>query len=116
MNPFSRPSSSPQDRRTETRRKIDARGLILADGQETRCLIVDVSDGGLRLRLDRAMGLPPVIIVIDLASGTACEAEVRWVKGQELGLKCSIRATPLTGLIPGRLAPARDAWLRHRSL
>lgn len=114
MNPFSRPSST-DDRRAEPRRRVDARGLILADGQEILCLIVDQSDGGLRLRLDRAIGLPPVIVVIDLAAGAACEAEVRWIRGQDLGLKCSIRATPLSGLIPGRLAAARDAWLRRRS-
>lgn len=95
---------------------MDSRGLILSDGQETRCLIVDVSDNGLRIRLDRAMGLPPVIVVVDLTSGTACEAEVTWTKGQDMGLKCSIRATPLNGLVPGRLTAAKDAWMRHRTL
>ncbi len=105
-----------QERRAEPRRMVDSRGLILSDGQETRCLIVDVSDSGLRIRLDRAMGLPLVIVVVDLTEGTACEAEVSWIKGPDLGLKCSIKATPLNGLVPGRLAAAKDAWMRHRPL
>lgn len=112
---FSRPSR-PDERRQEPRRLVDSRGLILAEGQEVRCLIVDQSDGGLRIRLDRAMGLPRVIVVVDMNAGTACEAELAWIKGQDLGLKCSIRATPLTGLVPGRLTAARDAWMRHRTL
>lgn len=109
-------SPRPDERRTEPRRLVDSRGLILSDGQETRCLIVDASDSGLRIRLDRVMGLPPVIVVVDLAAGTACEAEVTWTKGQDLGLKCSIKATPLNGLVPGRLTAAKDAWMRHRTL
>jgi hypothetical protein len=116
MSVFNRPSSPPEERRAEPRRRVDARGLILADGQEILCLIVDVSDGGLKVRVDRVIGLPPVIVVVDMGSGTACEAEVRWARGQELGLKCRIRATSLNGLVPGRLTPARDAWLRRRSL
>lgn len=111
---FSR-SPRPDERRAEPRRLVDSRGLILSDGQETRCLIVDVSDSGLRIRLDRSLGLPPVIVVVDLAAGTACEARVAWTKGQDLGLTCSIKATPLTGLVPGRLAAAKDAWMRHRA-
>ena len=115
MSVFRRTQADAQERRSEPRRRVDARGLILADGQEFLCLIVDVSDGGLRVRVDRAVGLPPTLVVVDLASGTACEAEVRWAKGQELGLKCSIKSTALNGLVPGRLTAARDAWLRRRS-
>ena len=105
----------PDERRTEPRRLIDARGLVLSDGQEIRCLIVDVSETGLRIRLDRAMGLMPTIVVVDLAAGTACEAQVAWTRGQDMGLKCSIRTTPLNGLVPGRLTLAKDAWMRHRA-
>lgn len=112
---FSRTPRS-DERRAEPRRLVDSRGLILADGQETRCLIVDVSDSGLRIRLDRAMGLPPVVVVVDMTAGTACEAELAWTKGQDLGLKCLIKATPLNGLVPGRLMAAKDAWMRHRTL
>lgn len=108
-------SPRPDERRAELRRLVDSRGLILSDGLETRCLIVDVSDSGLRIRLDRNMGLPPVIVVVDLTAGTACEARVAWTKGQDLGLTCSIKATRLTGLVPGRLAAAKDAWMRHRA-
>jgi hypothetical protein len=110
---FSKPGH-PTERRGEVRRRIDSHGLILGDGQETPCLIVDQSDAGLRIRLDRAIGLPGVIVVVDLAAGTACEASVAWANGHDVGLVCSIRQTLLSGLVPARLAAARDAWLRHR--
>lgn len=111
---FSKPTHQTE-RRSEDRRRIDSRGLILGDGQETPCLIVDQSDGGLRIRLDRAMGLPGLVVVVDLVAGTACEATVSWASGHEVGLKCSIRQTPLTGLVPARLTAARDAWMRNRA-
>ena len=100
------------ERRFEARRSVNARGVLVAPGLELVCLIVDVSDGGLRLRLDRAISLPSVVIVVDIDAGTACEASVAWSRGQEAGLKCSIRPTALKGLVPARFAPAREAWVR----
>ena len=76
------------------------------------CLIVDMSDGGVRVRLDRALSLPRQILLVDIAAGTACEADVAWCKGMEAGLKCRVRANSLKGLVPARFAPARDAWTR----
>ena len=111
---FSKPAN-PTERRGEDRRRIVSRGLVIGDGQETPCLIVDQSESGLRIRLDRAVGLPGVIVVVDLVAGTACEASVTWATGHDVGLKCSIRQTPLNGLVPARLTAARDAWMRYRA-
>jgi len=51
------------------------------------------------------------VMVIDIAQGVAIEAQVAWQKGQEAGLK-RIGQASLRGLIPSRLAAARDAFLR----
>jgi len=100
------------ERRLEPRRPANARGLLVAPGLELVCRIVDLSEGGLRLRLDRAISLPAVVTVVDIDAGTACEASVAWTRGQEAGLKCRIRPTALSGLVPARFASAREAWVR----
>lgn len=105
-------SRNPDERRSELRRPTNARGVIVAPELEMACLIVDLSDGGLRIRTDRSVSLPSIVTVVDVVAGTACEADVAWRKGHEAGLKCRVRATALQGLVPARFAQARDAWLR----
>ncbi|CAN5226339.1 hypothetical protein BH10PSE2_BH10PSE2_16920 [soil metagenome] len=104
-------SKSP-DRRVAPRQASNARGLLVAPGLEMVCLIVDLSDGGFRVRMDRALSLPRMVVLVDIAAGAACEAEVAWSRGGEAGLKCGSRANALRGLVPARFTPARDAWLR----
>jgi len=101
----------PENRRTEVRRAANARGVVIADGFEMGCLIVDTSTGGLRLRLDRNLALPKRVVVVDIAAGTACEADVVWSKGSEAGFRCQTQSA-LRGLVPARLTAARDAWMR----
>ena len=101
----------PPDRRLEQRRPANTRGVVVAPGLEIGCAIVDVSAGGMKLRLDRNLALPRTIVVVDVAAGLACEADTAWSKGLEAGLKCRAQAS-LHGLVPARLAAARDAWLR----
>ena len=103
--------AAPEDRRTETRRIANARGIVTAPGVETACVIADLSGGGMKLRLDRGSALPREVTVIDVAGGAAYAAVVVWQKGQEAGLK-QTGAQSLRGLVPARLAAARDAWLR----
>lgn len=104
--------SRPDDRRLETRSPANARGVVVAPGLELACLIVDQSNTGVRLRLDRALALPARVILIDVAQATAVEAEVVWRKGQEAGVKRVGAASSLRGLVPSRLAAARAALLR----
>ena len=103
--------TSPQDRRFEPRSAANTRAVVVAPGLELSCLIVDHSETGLRLRLDRNLALPGQVQIIDLARAVALEAEVVWRKGQEAGLKQRGQSS-LCGLIPSRLAAARDAFLR----
>ena len=104
--------SRPDDRRLETRSPANARGVVVAPGLELACLIVDQSNTGVRLRLDRNLALPARVVLIDVAQATAVEAEVVWRKGQEAGVKRSGAASSLRGLVPSRLAAARAALLR----
>lgn len=75
------------------------------------CVIVDRSDGGFRVRTDRQLSLPAGVTVVDITAGVAFEAEVAWRKGSEAGLRLKGQA-PLRGLVPSRLIPAREAWVR----
>lgn len=104
--------SRPDDRRLETRSPANARGIVVAPGLELACLIVDQSNTGVRLRLDRNLALPGRVVLVDVAQATAVEAEVVWRKGQEAGVKRAGAASSLRGLVPSRLAAARDALLR----
>jgi hypothetical protein len=102
----------PEDRRLETRAPANVRGIVVAPGLELPCLIVDQSSSGVRLRLDRNLALPNRVVLVDVAQATAVEAEVVWRKGQEAGVRRSGAALSLRGLVPSRLAPARDALIR----
>ncbi|MBW8304382.1 MAG: PilZ domain-containing protein [Brevundimonas sp.] len=102
----------PDDRRLEPRSPANARGVVVAPGLELACLIVDLSNSGARLRLDRNLALPGRIVIVDIAQATAVEAEVVWRKGQEAGVKRLGAASSVRGLVPSRLAAARAAYLR----
>ena len=103
--------TTPQDRRFEPRSPANVRAVVVAPGFELSCLLIDQSAQGGRIRLDRNLVLPKVVMVIDIAQGVAIEAQVAWQKGQEAGLK-RIGQASLRGLIPSRFAAARDAFLR----
>ena len=103
--------TQPVDRRLQPRTLANARAVLVAPGIEMACVIVDTSAGGLKVRTDRQLALPGQVIVVDIAAGMALEAEVAWRKGSEAGLKLRGQS-PLRGLIPSRLLPARDAWSR----
>ncbi len=75
------------------------------------CVIVDLSSSGFRLRTDRQMALPARVTVVDIGAGLAIEVDVAWRQGTEAGVKRRSEAT-LRGLVPSRLLPAREAWLR----
>jgi hypothetical protein len=99
------------DRRFELRSPTNERGLVLAPGFETPCVMIDRSAQGGRIRLDRDLLLPKVVVVIDIDQGLAIEAQVAWQKGIEAGLK-RVGQASLRGLVPSRLSDARAAWLR----
>lgn len=103
--------SPPPDRRLDLRVNGNGRGVVVAPDIEIACTIVDVSGGGLRIRLDRSLALPRTVVVVDVAQAVAHEVEVVWRKPPEAGLK-RLSQAGLRGLVPSRLTAARDAWLR----
>lgn len=104
-------TQEPPDRRFGQRNAANARGVVVAQGLELPCLIVDQSVDGLRIKLDRSLALSGSVVVIDLSRGLAIECQVAWSKGPEAGLKQSAQ-TSLRGLVPSRLAAAREAFRR----
>lgn len=104
-------SSGRQERRTEPRRAANVAGVIVAPGLEVGCVIVDVSDSGMRVRLSRNLSLPEQVVVVEIGAGLAYDAKVVRRDGHEAGLKRSGEAK-LGGLVPARLTQAREAWLR----
>ena len=85
--------------------------MVIAPGLEMACVITDTSSGGLRIRTDRQIALPARVVVVDVAAGLAFEVEVAWRKGMEAGLIRRAEAS-VRGLVPSRLLPAREAWVR----
>ena len=103
--------TQPIDRRLQPRSPANTRAVLVAPGLEMACVIIDTSAGGLKIRTDRQIALPARVTVVDIAAGLAIEADVAWRKGAEAGLTLKGQA-PLRGLIPSRLLPAREAWIR----
>lgn len=108
---FRREETSRADRRLHPRKRVNVAGVVSAPGLEMACIIVDLSDGGMKLRLDRGTTLPPEVAVIDVADGVAYPGVVVWQRRHEAGLR-QTGAVSLRGLVPARMAGARDAWLR----
>ena len=102
-----------EDRRATPRRALNARGVVCGADVEVACLIADLSDGGMRVRMDRGSALPREVVVVDIAEAIAYPAEVVWQRGQEAGLR-QTGAKSLRGLAPARLVPARDALAEGR--
>lgn len=103
--------TQPIDRRLQPRSPANARAVLVAPGLEMVCVILDTSAGGLKVRTDRQLALPPRVTIVDIAAGLAIEADVAWRKGVEAGLTLKGQS-PLRGLVPSRLLPAREAWVR----
>ncbi|WP_312595234.1 PilZ domain-containing protein [Brevundimonas sp.] len=106
-----RAQTGREDRRLHPRRLVNVAGVVSAPGLEMACIIIDLSDGGMRLRLDRGTALPAEIAVIDVAEGIAYPGVLVWQRRHEAGLR-QTGAVSLRGLVPARLAGARDAWRR----
>ena len=103
--------TSKEDRRRELRKPANRRAVLLVGGIETPCRISDESRGGFKVTLDRQSEVAGRVIVIEVTDALAVDVEIRWTKGREVGGR-RIGETSLRGLVPQRLAAARDAWQR----
>lgn len=104
--------SDYEDRRHEPRKPAQRRAVVLSGGLELAAWVTDVSAGGLRLRLERSLGLDERVTVIEVHAALAHEVEIVWRKGMEAGAKRRGPGASLRGLVPHRLAALREAWRR----
>lgn len=107
-----RPSLAPlpelgDDRRTQARTPVLRDGRAFRpDGLAASVLIVDLSDGGARLRVRGGQILPDAFVLADPLTFQAHRAAVVWRRDAELGVRL-LRSHDLRGVVPGALHPAK---------
>lgn len=87
------PSAAPKTRprRTEERKQVYRFGrLVLADRSEVKCIIRDFSSGGVRIVLEGAHPLPPLVTIKIDQTGLSKKAAVIWQKELEAGLNFEV--------------------------
>lgn len=95
------------DRRGAARSSVMREGQAFRpDGLSAPVLIVDLSDGGARLRVRGAVRLPDDFVLADPHTFLAHRAEVVWRKEAEVGVRL-LRAQDLRGMVPAALLPAK---------
>lgn len=73
-------------------------------------VIRDVSVSGAKIELDALFKLPPRLVMIDLPSGTAYEALLKWRRGDMAGLQ--FEAThDVSVTAPAHLSKVRETWV-----
>lgn len=75
-------------RRRHPRKPVNRPALILADGKMRPCTVLDVSEGGARIRLDHVDELPDTFELV-LAWGARMKriCQVRWRSACEIGVQ-----------------------------
>ncbi len=94
-------------------RRISPRAAVMRDGQAFRpdglaatVLILNLSDGGARLRVRGGQTLPDDFVLADPLTWLAHRAQVIWRKDAEVGVRL-LRSQNLRGVVPGALQPAK---------
>ena len=97
----------------EPDRRRHPRASVMRDGQAFRpdglaasVLIVDISDGGARLRVRGGQVLPADFVLADPTTFLAHRATVVWRRDAEVGVRL-LRSQSLRGVVPGALQPAK---------
>ena len=77
-----------QDQRAAPRREVEIPGrLIFADGTAAlECVILDVSDGGARVRTELSLVLPERVYLFQGDTADILDCEVRWQLANQAGL------------------------------
>lgn len=94
---YERIDSSPAERRQEKRRAVRLNWGKTLDGGDRflcECLIVNRGDGGVRLRLARALVIPARFQLFDDGDGLLYAARLVWRRGQEVGCRLARAPTP----------------------
>jgi hypothetical protein len=97
-------------RRKHTRVPVDHRSRLLHSTGAPQSLIIDISAGGAKIRLDRDEVVSGGVVLVDLVTGHAFTGAVAWRKDLEVGVRFTTRHD-LRGLVPGHLRIAKSFWL-----
>jgi hypothetical protein len=84
----SRSNMSSRDRRVFPRHQVrkDARLLFVDKPCLVECTIRDISEDGALLRLRMPVALPPLVLLWERGTGAMHECQVRWRKGDIVGV------------------------------
>lgn len=72
-------------RRREVRTSVIKRGKICFGPSLLDCIVLDVSPGGARVRMDVMVPLPETVI-LRFSGGSAFVSRIQWARGHEVGL------------------------------
>lgn len=76
------------ERRATPREQVLLPALIVeANGRRRPCVILDRSEGGLRISLPTEEATPELFCILDLVTGMGREVEVAWRAGPQMGLR-----------------------------
>ena len=106
-------ASAPPFTSPAVNRRLTPRLDAMRDGQAFRpdglaatVLIVDLSEGGARVRVRGGQVLPDDFVLADPLTWLAHRAQVIWRKDAEVGVRL-LRSQNLRGVVPGALQPAK---------
>jgi len=82
------PAGEPADARSNRRtRSLRTGKAVFGSFQFSRdCVIRDVSEGGVRIKIDDPDSIPGEFWLLDIKKFSVFKAQVKWRKGNELGL------------------------------
>jgi hypothetical protein len=99
------------ERRATPREQVLLPALIVeAGGRRRACVILDRSEGGLRISVPTDEAVPDAFCILDLVTGVGREVEVAWRRAPELGLR-TLRAYDLDHPQEGVGEALRQIWI-----
>src|SRR5436190_11234174 len=100
------------NRRTSTRQKSFLHGRIYYNNRNScvDCLIRDISDEGAKLRFSEGIVVPEAFELYIPKRDQCCRAEIRWRRGDEVGVAFVLDYVAAPSLAPS--APAADLAAR----
>ena len=100
------------ERRKEPRKRVVLRGkVVYGDGAfSVDCLIRNIGSKGARISVEKGVGIPSCVYLIDIPSGIAYAAEVTSIHGFTFGLRF-IRTHKLAELTDPSLKYLKYCWM-----
>jgi hypothetical protein len=98
------------DRRATPREQVLLPALLVdTEGGRRGCVILDRSEGGLRIQMPTPDPVADTFAVVDLVSGVGHEVEVVWRHAPTIGVR-SLRTFDLNAVMDDRGARLQQIW------